>query len=538
MTRFICGILLLSCVNGVPSWAQGDKTTPKTSAAAIEGVVRDSGGNPVSGALVSVEDSVSAKAYQAETNARGEFSIQLLPAGQYSVRIRKATFQDAQPVHATLKAGERKHLELAFPRPSGPNVAQSPMQLDDTTHFTVAGITDWTAAGGHGSDSNLRASENLARETRSLEAQPSPGSESVIQASKEKERALLAAVSRAPSSFGANHELGEFYLHSHQPREAVQPLQTAYEINPSDYENAYELAQAYQMAGDLGKARDLVRKILSGDNRAELHRLLGDIEEQSGEPLSAVHEYEQAARSDGTEPNYFAWGAELLLHRAVQPAIEVFEKGIHAYPRSERMLAGLGAALYASGVYAKAADQLCQASDLKPSDPTPYLFLGKMEQAAPQPLECAEEKLQRFAQMQPENAQAQYYYAFALRKRSPGSANDANSNKAAALFEKATQMDPKLGEAYLQLGILWSARGDVNKAMANYRKATDANPDLAEAHFRLGQLYRHIGQLSASRQELEKYEELDKAQAAAVEQQRRDLQQFVIVFKEPAAVTP
>ena len=108
---------------------------------------------------------------------------------------------------------------------------------------------------------------------------------------------------------------------------------------------------------------------------------------------AAVHEYERAAQLDPSEQNYFAWATELLLHRAIQPAAEVFKKGAAAHPHSERMLAGLGAALYASGLYAQAAEQVCAASDLNPADVTPYLFLGKMVQASSQPLPCTEEKL-------------------------------------------------------------------------------------------------------------------------------------------------
>ena len=85
------------------------------------------------------------------------------------------------------------------------------------------------------------------------------------------------------------------------------------------------------------------------------------------------------------------------------------------------MLVGLGAALYASGAFGAAARRLCEASDLKPADPTPYLYLGKMEKVSPTPLPCAEQKLARFAAEQPENALANYYYAMTLWKREKGS---------------------------------------------------------------------------------------------------------------------
>ncbi len=109
-------------------------------------------------------------------------------------------------------------------------------------------------------------------------------------------------------------------------------------------------------------------------NEAELHHLLGDIEEKSGNPLEAVRQYQRAAELDPSEPYFFDWGSELLLHRAVEPAIEVFNKGNRLFPHSARMLVALGVAWYSNGSYDQAAQRLCEASDLNPNDPKAYLF--------------------------------------------------------------------------------------------------------------------------------------------------------------------
>src|SRR5262249_958252 len=138
---------------------------------------------------------------------------------------------------------------------------------------------------------------------------------------------------------------------------------------------------------------------------------------KSGRPLEAEREYESATRLEPSEENYFAWGTELLLHRAVLPAMEVFGKGSAAFPKSEKLLGGLGAALHASGRYEEAAQRLCAASDLQPDEDWPYLFLGRMQIAAPAPLPCVEEKLARFAGQKPRDPQANYFYAMALGKR-------------------------------------------------------------------------------------------------------------------------
>src|SRR5438105_1178092 len=88
---------------------------------------------------------------------------------------------------------------------------------------------------------------------------------------------------------------------------------------------------------------------------ADTHRILGDVKEKNGDPVGAVNEYEKAAQADPSEENYFAWGAELLLHRAAGAAIEVFSKGAKEHANSAAMQAGLGAAFYANGQFEAAA---------------------------------------------------------------------------------------------------------------------------------------------------------------------------------------
>src|SRR5277367_5012307 len=65
---------------------------------------------------------------------------------------------------------------------------------------------------------------------------------------------------------------------------------------------------------------------------ASLHHSLGNLEERKGDSLAAVQEYQRAAELNPSEINLFDWGAELLLHRAYEPAGEVFAKGTRLFP--------------------------------------------------------------------------------------------------------------------------------------------------------------------------------------------------------------
>lgn len=503
----------------------------------IEGSVRDSSGKSITAATVYIRESQQLQAVDATTDSEGKFTLSVPAAGTYVVGVRKAGFDAVSEVSVSVAPHAARHLEFVLTAsshgPSESSVSPQAMQLDDKSNFVVAGITDWTAAGGHGSDVKLRTSETLARDTSKLE----PRERSELASNRTSEETLKAAVRREPKSSEAHHELGVFYLRAHREREAIPFLRAAHQLSPDNYVNAYDLAVAYERVGELTEARKLVQKIITKYDRGELHRLLGDIHEQMNDPLAAEREYERATKMDASEQNYFAWGAELLVHRAIQPAVEVFTEATKSYPNSERMLAGLGAALYASGLYEEAATKLCAASDLNPSDATPYLFLGKMQESSARPLPCAEENLARFVQGDPNNPLANYYYAVSLWKRQQTSGTDKDSQRIDSLLRKAVAVDPNFAQAYLQIGIMLHERKDLTNAIAAYKKAIERDTELAEAHFRLGQAYKRRGDISKANEQFQAYQRIEKNEAAAIEKKRREVRQFIIVMKSNSDVS-
>jgi len=294
------------------------------------------------------------------------------------------------------------------------------------------------------------------------------------------------------------------------------------------FHSGYQLAQAMKGAGDFSQARDHVRKLLVYRDTADLRRLAGELDERLDDPLAAVHEFERAVHLDPSEENYFAWGSELLLHRAILQAQQVFQDATKVYPQSARMLTALGTALFAGAHYEEAALRLCDASELNPADPVPYIFMGRIDRVAPNPLACVEQKLARFVQMQPDNSLANYFYAMAILKGQAQTPDRQVFQHVETLLEKAVAIDPKCGEAYLQLGILSSTQHNFGQAIGNYLKAIEASPDLVEAHYRLGVAYDRTGEPEKARHEFQLHEELMKQQAAEIEHQRREVKQFLV----------
>jgi len=494
-------------------------------------------GKPVDDASVKLE-APGQHPFETRTNAAGTFAFSDLPAGGYTLSAEKSGLRTRKTIAVAVSEGVRKNIDLILAPAGDESSSSAPaptMSFSDQPNFTVAGVTDWTAVGGHGSDSILRTSEDLAKETLALKAQGAiHGTPNDSDKNDAAESKLRAALAEAPGSFAANHQLGEFYLRSERYRESLPLLQAAYQIDPANDGNERDLALAYEQTGDPKQARVHIQNLLKRGNDADLHRMAGQLDEKLGNPLAAVKEYQQAVSLDPSEQNYFAWGSELLLHRAVWQAAAVFRNGVKAHPKSPRLLTALGTALFAGAVYDEAARSLCDASDLDPANPEPYIFMGKVEMATPTPLPCVEAKLALFAQENPDNSLANYLYAMAISKRQELSANKPATQQVENLLSKAVSLDPKCFDGYLQLGILAASQHDYEKATQLYRKAIEANPQSGEAHYRLGVAYDRLGQRQKAQQEFQLHDEIEKRQAAAIERERREIKQFVVVQGQPA----
>lgn len=471
--------------------------------AGIDGYVRDSAGKPVANVTVSLklesaEAAVAKETRFAHTDAEGHYRFEGLRSGTYTVRGELPGYIGAFIAGTNIAPNQKIKIDLVL-KPTGnaetlgASAAASASKSDlsrpeffDEPQFTVAGVTQASSAGGHGSDTVLRSTEALAKATVSLSKESSATEKSTTVS----ERSLLDSVASHP-------------------------------------------------------------------NDPEAHHRLADSEEKLKHPLEALREYERAAQLDPSERNIFDWGTELLAHSALEPAGEVFTQGTRRYPKSVRMLIALGVSWYGRGSYDQATDCLVRASDLAPDDATPYLFLGKM-QAVADPSEKALERLARFARLQPDNALANYYYAVGLAKQFSRVAAEQDqqsleqSGRLEALLQKAVRLDPKLGAAYLQLGIIYSQRADFSSAISAYRKSIEVfgqssenfygnnssennfdNETMAgEAHYRLAQAYSRIGEKARAQEELQIHSQIIKKTKEDEQRKLRETEEFVFSIRE------
>jgi tetratricopeptide (TPR) repeat protein len=442
--------------------------------ATIQGTVRDTNNVPLASVIISLQQEGSQASQSTRTDKNGSYRFDSVPDGTFLLRAEVAGF--ATKTSDPFRIGPQQTRTL--------DVTLQPAFFDEP-QYTVAGVTDNTYRGGHGSDTVLRSSEALTKATASLSKDNDPKT-------PVDEAALLKLANSEPHSFSAN----------------------------------YEFAKVLVANGKCKDALPYIQRALAADKlSAEAFHLLGDASERAGNPLDAVHAYQTAAKLQPTETNIFDLGTEMLTHLAPEAAIEVFTKGHDLFPRSTRILLGLAASLYSRGRYEDAAARFFEACDVNPANPEPYLFLGKVQRSEITHSDGFLTRMRRFSQLRPDNPWADYLYASAMK-------NDGNIHpEVKPLLEKAIKLDPRFAEAFLLLGAVQYDLKDLPAAIVDLQKATELDPAQAEAHYRLAQIYKVQGRSLDAKYELELYEQLSEQNARKVEQQRSETQRFVVALR-------
>ena len=346
------------------------------------------------------------------------------------------------------------------------------------------------------------------------------------------------ALALAPKSYDANHNLGEFYIQTGKVSEAQPLLEQAQQINPASYDNGYDLAMADYVLGKRDAARQVVNDMVKLKDTGELRNLLGQIDEKDGKYVEAANDFEAAAHLDPSEDNLFDWGSEMLLHRTYEPAIAIFQQGERRFPRSPRVLIGLGLAYYSRGKYDEAIKALMGAADLNPSDPRCYVFLSKAYNSSPLQADEVVRRFRRYAELEPTNALAQYYYAVSMWKGKRVEDSGVDLIAVESLLQKAVGLDDSLAEAHVQLGNLYADQHKYDKSIPQYMRALALDPNLSDAHYRLGTDYVHVGEKDNAQKEFAVYQKLRAEHLAKVEKERAEVLQFVYSEKGPGTSKP
>ena len=181
---------------------------------------------------------------------------------------------------------------------------------------------------------------------------------------------------------------------------------------------------------------------------------------------------------------------------------------------------------------------LIAAADLNPSDPRCYLFLSKAYNSSPLQADEVIQRFRRYAELQPNSALAQYYYAISLWKGKRTEDSSLDLKTVQSLLERSIALDDSLADAHVQLGNLYADQHKYEQSIPYYVRALELDPNLADAHYRLGTDYVHVGQKDNAQKEFAVYQKLRAEHLAEVDKERAEVQQFVYSAKAPDSAKP
>jgi tetratricopeptide (TPR) repeat protein len=478
---------------------------------ALTGTIAGPSHLPIPGAKVTLTAADGSR-QTATADQNGRYSFPSLEPASYTLTVEAAGYQPGSRTKVRVTGGTSTTVDLlltasALSQPNPESPLTQPSGFYDDTPLKAGGVQTTIDAAGY--SSQAQSPRRLLTEGPSLSANPPSPHEPETPQSKEAEQRLREALRTNPDDFDANHRLGEYYLSAANPAAGVPYLEKAQELKPGDAANEFDLARAYLGSKNAAKAQQLLQDLIRRKDAAEYHNLLGEVDESLDDPVSALREFRLAAQMDPSEKNTFDLANELLLvTNSGRPAVVAFTRGVGLFPNSVRMYIGLGIALYSRNSCDAAIEALCHASDLDPSDPRPYEYLGKMYNVSKGHAEEVSRRMQRFMETNPANPLAYYYGALCLWKGAHDDKQGVDEARVEALFKKSLALDPQSADTHLQLGIFYSDQNRDQDAIAEFEAAISLNPDNPDPHYRLAQVYLRIGDKQRGQAELQIYEKL------------------------------
>jgi tetratricopeptide (TPR) repeat protein len=208
-------------------------------------------------------------------------------------------------------------------------------------------------------------------------------------------------------------------------------------------------------------------------------------------------------------------GAERRFQGDLHGAAELLKRATVSAPDWAEAHRQLGILYYEAREYDLSRTELRRAVELDPNDAAGWGQLGKLFLTTGA-LDEAETALRRAMQLRPERATYVAMLGEVYRQRG----DPASATKAIEIFRHALTLDPRSGDAYHRLGLLYQRLGRFAEAGVALRAATRFEPHLVEPYYALAQVERKLGNTTAADRAMARFRRLEAEKRA--EQTRRE----------------
>lgn len=287
--------------------------------------------------------------------------------------------------------------------------------------------------------------------------------------------------------------LGHALFLDKQPQAAANAFAKASAIEPTNMDIRYNWALALHESQNDASALEVLQQIPLGQRNEAVESLWGETAEKHGQFKEAAEHMQTAVKLNPSEQNVYALTLELLRHWTWQPAIEIATYGVKNFPDSRRLQLAQAIAFYGGKHYADAAASFSALLSLDPDNESYGDLFGKSCSALGWSGAAQCDTMVDFADKHPTNSQVAVYAASNILHNSDPDAKD-KLDHAGQLLAQAIRVDPKIAEAYCELGTLQQERSQWSESVVNLNKAIELRPAFPAAHYRLARAYAHMHQ--------------------------------------------
>jgi predicted Zn-dependent protease len=302
-------------------------------------------------------------------------------------------------------------------------------------------------------------------------------------------------------------------------REAADEFELAVKMKGEQNESLlYNLAIEQYRSRQLDEALATLAAFRGKKESAQVENLAGDIEEQKGDSLEAVHSYQKAIALAPHEEQYrLSLGAELLKYHTYEPAVEVFQQAAALFPTSARIYVGLGMAYSLQEKYDDSASAFLHADELDHRSGHILGYLGETQlRRETGPNQDAVSAICNRADSGSDDPAAVTWCAALLFRKAYLAGDQASASDVIRRLRMAINLTPDDPIANCSLGhaLEWTAQ--LTEARHWLETCVALRPGSAEDHFRLSRVYQRLGLAQEAR------EQADLTAKATAQEDQRD----------------
>jgi Tfp pilus assembly protein PilF len=317
----------------------------------------------------------------------------------------------------------------------------------------------------------------------------------------------------------ARAELGAALFEAGLLKEAEAELTATVSLNPADAESVVRLARVYLARKDLPAAgRTLEASVARGHDPAPVYALLAEVYEQSGHPENAIPAMRLAIQRDPQSEKYrFAYAILLTNSNAPAAAVIRLEESLQLFPLSPRLWFALGFANFKLDKDEEAEPALKRAIDLDPEFAPALAYLGLIRAKRGQYVEAIS-LYERALGADPKLAVVHYLIADAMLKQV-----DADAGRIETHLRRSAELDPTFTPARLSLGKLFMRSQRWTQAASELEQVIKLDPRVPEAYYQLGRAYGRLKRPADAQSAMAAFKRLSETQKEREEKELREV---------------